>query len=434
MIKKLSSVILLINICLYSNNVYALSSSSYLISHIAFKSYDFENVLVGFGNDEKTLNLNDYNNKLTSLVILNNLSKANQVALSILKNEPTNQESLIVNLVHSLKNKNKIYINKYKVNNGLIDFIFFQNGNLKNNSDISNSFIEIVEGTFVNYSDVTEVDYNFLLFCLNLSTQLDQHNDKGWFLIAQIYQLINQYEKVEFYYKKIKPESLYYIDAQRNIAFNFGKLYSFNEAEKKLKDIILKSDNQLYLLEILADYYRVNKKYEDAIKIYSQLINDNSSNYLWNFYYMRGICYERLNNWKLAEKNFLQSLDIKSDSPNVLNYLAYGWIEKNINLDRSLDMLDKAYNANPDSYYILDSLAWAHYKKNNLEIAAELMEKVIEMAPGEAISLDHLGDIYFALNRKREAVYLWNQAKDLAEPEDNIIDKILQKLENYHAG
>ena len=434
MIKKLSSVFLLINICLYSNNVYALSTSSYLISNIAFKSYDFENVLVGFGNDKNTLNLNDYNNKLTSLVILNNLSKANQVALSILKNEPTNQESLIVNLVHSLKNKNKIYINKYKVNNGLIDFIFFQNGNLKNNSDISNSFIEIVEGAFVNFSDVTEVDYNFLLFCLNLSTQLDQNNDKGWFLIAQIYQLINQYEKVEFYYKKIKPESLYYIDAQRNIAFNFGKLYSFNEAEKKLKDIILKSDNQLYLLEILADYYRVNKKYEDAIKIYSQLINDNSSNYLWNLYYMRGICYERLNNWKLAEKNFLQSLDIKSDSPNVLNYLAYGWIEKNINLDRSLDMLNKAYNANPDSYYILDSLAWAHYKKNNLEIAAELMEKVIEMAPGEAISLDHLGDIYFALNRKREAAYLWNQAKDLAEPEDNIIDKILQKLENYHAG
>ena len=97
-------------------------------------------------------------------------------------------------------------------------------------------------------------------------------------------------------------------------------------------------------------------------------------------------------------------------------------------------MLNKAYNANPDSYYILDSLAWAHYKKNNLEIAAELMEKVIEMDAGEAISLDHLGDIYFALNRKREAVYLWNQAKDLAEPEDNIIDKILQKLENYHAG
>jgi len=94
--------------------------------------------------------------------------------------------------------------------------------------------------------------------------------------------------------------------------------------------------------------------------------------------------------------------------------------------------LEKAYKANPDSYYILDSLAWAHYKKNNLQLAANLMEKVIVMAPGEAISLDHLGDIYFSLNRKREAVFLWKQAKDLAEPEDEIKENLEKKLDSYY--
>ena len=62
------------------------------------------------------------------------------------------------------------------------------------------------------------------------------------------------------------------------------------------------------------------------------------------------------------------------------------------------------------------------------------MEKVIEMAPGEAISLDHLGDIYFALNRKREAKYFWIQAKDLAEPEDEIMEEINIKLNKFNAG
>jgi len=56
------------------------------------------------------------------------------------------------------------------------------------------------------------------------------------------------------------------------------------------------------------------------------------------------------------------------------------------------------------------------------------------MVPGEAISLDHLGDIYFAMNRKREAIYFWRQAKDLAKPEDEIIEKIEEKLREYHAG
>ena len=62
-------------------------------------------------------------------------------------------------------------------------------------------------------------------------------------------------------------------------------------------------------------------------------------------------------------------------------------------------MLKIAVNKSPKNHYILDSLAWAYYKKNNFLKAAEIMEKVIEIAPGEAISLDHLGDIYFSLGR-----------------------------------
>ena len=62
------------------------------------------------------------------------------------------------------------------------------------------------------------------------------------------------------------------------------------------------------------------------------------------------------------------------------------------------------------------------------------MERVIDMVPGEAISLDHLGDIYFAMNRKREAIYFWRQARDLSEPEDEIADKIQEKLREYSAS
>ena len=151
-------------------------------------------------------------------------------------------------------------------------------------------------------------------------------------------------------------------------------------------------------------------------------------------FYLRGICYERADNWNKAEKDFIESLKLKRNSPDVLNYLAYGWIERDMKIDESFVMLTDAYNANPDSHYILDSLAWAYFKKKDYVKAAELMEEVIDMVPGEAISLDHLGDIYFAMNRKREAVYFWRQAKDLAKPEDEITDKIQIKLKEYDAS
>ena len=436
MIKKITFLFITLFFLLNSSYLYALSTSSYLISHIAFNSYDFENVFDQFNIEKNEMSLNDYQSKLISLINLNKLSLANDMAVKILENNPNNQEALIVNFVYSINHNQTSTINNYWTNNvkdtnNLMNLIFFKNDQLKSSEEISNAFIEVVKASFSNITSSDEINYNLLIFYLSMSTLLNSENDQAWFLTGQLYQMIEKYEKVEFFYKKISSNSVYFIDAQRNIAFNYGKLFAFEKAEKKIKDLIQISKKHPDLLKILADFYRSNRYYKLAAQQYSELIENKKIN-LWNLLYLRGICYERLNQWDLAEKDFLSSLDLQPDSPNVLNYLAYGWIEKDINIDLSLNMLEEAYEANPNSYYILDSLAWAHYKKNNLELAAELMEKVIDMAPGEAISLDHLGDIYFSLNRKREAVFFWNQAKDLAEPEDNINENIIEKLENYY--
>ena len=438
MIKKISFLFFTFFFLLISNILYALGTSSYLISHIAFHSHDFKNVFDQFDIEKNELNLNDYQIKLISLINSNNLILANDIAVEILKKNPDNQEALIVNFVYLIKKNETSKISSYRINNinninELTNFIFFNNNQLKSSEEISKSFIEVVKASFSNFPSSDKINYNLLIFYLSMSTILNSENNEAWFLTGQLYQMIEEYEKVELFYKKISSQSSYFIDAQRNIAVNYGKLYVFEKAEKKIKDLVLILNNHPDFIKILADFYRSNKYFKLAAKQYSELIKNTELN-LSNLFFLRGICYERINQWDLAEKDFIKSLELKPDASNVLNYLAYGWIEKDKNIDLSLTMLEEAYEANPNSYYILDSLAWAHYKKNNLELAVELMEKVVDMAPGEAISLDHLGDIYFSLNRKREAVFLWNQAKDLAEPDDNLKENIIEKLENYYEG
>ena len=248
-----------------------------------------------------------------------------------------------------------------------------------------------------------------------------------------MYQNIQQSKVAEETFLIIQPSSPYFIDAQISLAVNYSNFLSYDEAQKKIKTLLNNNNNNYSIKRILADFYRVEKKFEKAILLYDEMINQKKDD-LWNIYYRRGICYERLGDWDNAERDFLSSLDIKPDSPNVLNYLAYGWVEREIKLDESLQMLEAAYKANPDSYYIIDSLAWAHFKKNNLVEAARLMELVIDKAPGEAISLDHLGDIYYAMNRKREAIHFWRQALELAEPEDEIQENVQGKIEKFNAG
>ena len=222
-----------------------------------------------------------------------------------------------------------------------------------------------------------------------------------------------------------------YIESQKNIAVNKNKQGNFEDGEKKLIKLIEEYDFNQSLKIALADLYRLEKKYFKAIKEYSKLFLNKDERLIqhWRIFYLRGICYERVGEWDLAEKDFLNSLKLKPDSPQVLNYLAYGWLERDLNIEKALTMLNNAYSDNPESFHILDSLAWAYFKINQHEKALELMEQVIVMAPGEAISLDHLADIYFAVNRKREALFFWKQALDLARPEDMITDSLIKKLE-----
>ena len=120
---------------------------------------------------------------------------------------------------------------------------------------------------------------------------------------------------------------------------NLGK-FSFNSESNDLK----KFEN-LELNDKKIVFYSEN---ENSIFIFKSLIDELVNQNI-------AICYERLGQWDKAEKDFLTSLDIKPDSANVLNYLAYGWVEREIRLDQSLNMLEAAYKANPESYYIIDS-------------------------------------------------------------------------------
>ena len=422
----------------FSSTLFASESASYLISQTAFNNYDYNQVLSEYKNLPEENFKNDYLDELISAVIIEDVKLAQNISKKIMLIDPSNQEAKLVSIVIALKNDKTAILQDLRfeennIKNELFEFLFFLNDKIKKNIDVSNSFLELVRSSFSKNTNNSYQNYNFLLFYTSLSILVNEENYEAILIKGQLLQMINNYFFAESTYLKIPESNNYFIDAQRNIAFNYSQENGFSDVEEKITSIVKKNNNDYEIKKLLADFYRIEKKYNIAIEIYSELI-DKKPNDLWYTYYLRGICYEQSDNWEKAELDFLQSLKIKSNSPNVLNYLAYGWIERDIKIDESFEMLTDAYNANPESHYILDSLAWAYFKKKDYIKAAELMEKVIDMVPGEAISLDHLGDIYFAMNRKREAIYFWRQAKDLARPEDEIISKIEIKLKDYNAS
>jgi tetratricopeptide (TPR) repeat protein len=63
------------------------------------------------------------------------------------------------------------------------------------------------------------------------------------------------------------------------------------------------------------------------------------------------------------------------------------------------------------------------------EEAVRELEKAIDLKPSDPVINDHLGDAYWRVDRKLEARFQWNHARDL-KPEPEELPKILDKIQN----
>jgi Flp pilus assembly protein TadD len=143
--------------------------------------------------------------------------------------------------------------------------------------------------------------------------------------------------------------------------------------------------------------------------------------------------HERLDNWELAEADFRAALALNPEQPQVLNYLGYSMVEKQVNLDEALNMIERAAAARPDSGFIVDSLGWVLFRIGRYSEAVVHMETAVALMPVDPVVNDHLGDVYWSVGRTREAEFQWSRALSFVDPTDADgeadPDRIRRKLE-----
>ncbi|MCH9844773.1 MAG: hypothetical protein K0U39_04620 [Alphaproteobacteria bacterium] len=210
-----------------------------------------------------------------------------------------------------------------------------------------------------------------------------------------------------------------------------GTIQSVNKNYKKA----LQAYNKAFKILPFQDYKKLqpdNKAVREIMEqgadapFYSQ---DDITQWL-NFsrlFYLRGIAYERLGKHRLADKDLLFAVALNPSNANTLNYLAYGWADRNVNIDDAIFLLKRAVAADKNNAAIIDSLAWAYYKAGDYQIATNFLEQAVQIMPYDPEINDHLGDAYWQLGLKRQARFQWQRAIDQA-PEADMLKKITKKL------
>lgn len=297
----------------------------------------------------------------------------------------------------------------------------------KNQNDLIAEFLFLISNLYSSQDN-----FEMSNFYLNLSNFLNPKFTFNLSLVAENYYLNKDYEKAKKVLKKFtKEEDFYYWYRLKKEAQIIGKLRNDQESLNYITSNFKKIErpNKKILFDI-ANFYKKTKNYEEAIKYYTKIINDleEGSDIRSDILYRRGGSYERIKNYKEADKDLLNALSVSPNDAYVLNYLAYSWLERNYKIEEAIEMLEIAYKAKSNDPYIIDSLGWAYYLTDDYLEAEKFLKRAVELMPDDPVVNDHYGDILWKLNRKIQARYFWSNVLKMDDAEEDIIKKINIKM------
>ena len=299
--------------------------------------------------------------------------------------------------------------------------------NCKNPDDVLAEFFYVLANLYSS-----ERNYQLSNFYLKISLFLNKKFLTNNALLAENFYYQKKYKLSKKTYKSLKSIGpIYSWYASKSIATILlnekGKKYSVNSLEKEFNS--LSNPNFEHYYE-LANFYKDNEYYEKSIKYYSLTLKEIKKDHFLvpKILDRRGTSFERLGDWENAEKDLIESLKILPDQAHVLNYLAYTWVDKGINLNEGLEMLKKANQIKKEDGYIIDSLGWAYYAKKDYIEAERFLRRAVELLPFDPIINDHYADTLWMLNKNIQARYIWGNILKLDSVEQKLRDTISKKL------
>ncbi|MFZ1468490.1 MAG: tetratricopeptide repeat protein [Paracoccaceae bacterium] len=275
-----------------------------------------------------------------------------------------------------------------------------------------------------------DADAAYVLLHSRVANYLDPANAEALLLTAQSLEDLNQHDLAVDTYALFPKDNPVFYSAEIGRA---DALYAAGkkEAAVEVLQALARSHGHLVVVQsALADILRREHRCAEAIPAYDAALAlvpavDRTH---WPLFFSRGVCFESEKNWDKAEADFRKALELNPGQPQVLNYLGYSLVDRGLKLDEALGLIQQAVRAEPQSGYIVDSLAWAYFRLGRYADALAPMEKASMLEPVDPVVTDHLGDVYWMVGRKREAEFQWHRALSYT-PDAKDAVRIRRKLE-----
>jgi tetratricopeptide (TPR) repeat protein len=125
-----------------------------------------------------------------------------------------------------------------------------------------------------------------------------------------------------------------------------------------------------------------------------------------------GAAFDKQKKFAESEATFRQLLARDPENAAALNYLGYMLAERGERLDESVTFVKKALLLEPENGSFLDSLGWAYFKADKLDLAETSLRRAAEQLHTNSVIQEHYGEVLLKLGRLDEAIAAFTRALD----------------------
>ena len=329
------------------------------------------------------------------------------------------KNAALLNSRYNINNSNRIYYNYY--HSALHHNIWINELNYRI-STTKDILSEVLLAEVISLNPSTEVNKIQLLSQWRYLGMINLLKP-NW--IATKIMLLDLVLKHEFYVDAIELSDKIY-NSYDNQVVKFYSLLSkvksyeqygcFDTINKTLRQAIKENNNDLNIKHqaysmLLSEAYQF-AKFDIILDIKDDILailKQDSSKINWYIYYMLAMALHQLDYWQEAKSFFTKAMEVSPANRMILDGFSHSLLERKQSLDKAKVMIDKSMSiAKTISNY--NNIGWWHYLNGNYNTAFNYIQVALDVSPSNPEINDRLGDIYWRLEKKENAILQWKRA------------------------
>ena len=183
-----------------------------------------------------------------------------------------------------------------------------------------------------------------------------------------------------------------------------------NQPERRPEDARLKLVAEA---QLLRDF----KAWEEAYQVYAEAVKRFPAE--TDLLYDQAMMAEKAGKPAEMEALLKQLIAARPDFHHAYNALGYSLADRNVRLPEAKALIEKAVELAPGDAYIQDSLGWVEYRMGNTARALSILQAAYGKRPDAEIAA-HLGEVLWVLGQRDQALKIWREGMLLASDNETL--------------